>query len=360
MYSEIGSEFWDSCGGINTSLKDLPDWLDWGVENRFLATGRTALDHIIRDIQSTQTFQRAYLPSYCCQTMIDPFLAHNIEVEFYDILVNKDGLIEINLEQDHNCDAVLIMNYFGFIQSDYSAIIEHLKMKQQVVIIEDITHSLFCTKRFHSISDYTFASFRKWFATPGGAIAAKMKSPFLIEAPSALHSKYIELRKRGMALKAEYMNNKSGDKKRYLRVFAEAENLLDQDYKDYLMDDESMSVLSGLNVDSLRKKRINNGRLLMENLIEGKYLQKLVSHVSDDECPLFIPVKVPQAHRASMKQYLSENNVYCPSHWPNSPSHRLHSRTIDLYDSELSIVCDQRYDAKDISKMTTIINNFSI
>ena len=85
MYSEIGSEFWDRGDGVNTSLKNIPDWLDWGVENRFLATGRTALDHIIRDIQSTQLFQRAYLPSYCCQTMIEPFLSHNIEVEFYDV-----------------------------------------------------------------------------------------------------------------------------------------------------------------------------------------------------------------------------------------------------------------------------------
>ena len=358
MYSEIGSEFWDRGDGVNTSLKNLPGWLDWGAENRFLATGRTALDHIIRDIQSAQLFQRAYLPSYCCQTMIDPFLSHNIEVQFYDVLVNEAGLLEINLEQDHKCDAVMIMNYFGFIQSDYSEIIERLKMKQQTVIIEDATHSLFCTKRFHSNSDYTFASFRKWFATPGGAIATKMKSPFLVEAPSACHSEYVELRERGMTLKAEYMNNKSGDKQRYLQVFAEAENLLDHDYKDYLIDADSMSILSRLNVDSFRKKRIKNGRLIIENLAEGKYLQKLVARISDDECPLFIPVKVSSAKRAILNQYLSKNEVYCPLHWPKSPSHQLDARTIDLYDSELSIVCDQRYSNSDILRMISLINKY--
>jgi len=341
------------------SLKDLPDWLDWGAENRFLATGRTALEHIIRDIQARQKFQRAYLPSYCCQTMIDPFLAHNIEVEFYGVLVNEAGLLEINLEQDHKCDAVLIMNYFGFIQSDYSDIIEQLKMKQHTVIIEDATHSLFCTKRFHATSDYTFASFRKWFATPGGAIAAKMRSPFIIDAPFAYHTKYVEFRKLGMTLKSQYMNKNSSEKESYIKAFADAETLLDQDYADYLIDDVSMSILSRLNVDSLRKKRVQNGRLILENIVEDKHLQKLVAHVSDDECPLFIPVKVPKEYRAHMKQYLSENKVYCPSHWPISPSHRLDNHTIDLYDSEVSIVCDQRYDEKHISKMTTIINNFS-
>ncbi|NQV51342.1 MAG: hypothetical protein HQ507_12650 [Candidatus Marinimicrobia bacterium] len=359
MYREIGSEFWDSGGGTNASRKDLPSWLDWGTENRFLASGRTALDFIIRDILATQKFQRVYLPSYCCHTMIDPFLAHNIEVEFYDVIINGSGLLEINLEQGQGCDVVLIMNYFGFIQSGFSEIIKQLKMKPSTVVIEDATHSAFCNKRFHEMSDYTYASFRKWFATPGGAIAAKMKSPFLIKAPQNVHTEYVNLRKGAMTSKAQYMNKKSSEKELYLKTFAEAENLLDQDYTDYLIDDLSMSILSRLNVDSLRKKRIQNGRLILEKMVEGKHVQKLISDISDDECPLFIPVKVHPTQRTNLKQYLSKNNVYCPSHWPSSPSHQLNARTIDLYNFELSIVCDQRYDKNHISKMITIINNFT-
>jgi hypothetical protein len=358
MYSEIGSEFWGSNGGTNTSQNDLPGWLDWGAENRFLATGRTALDHIIRDILATQKFQRAYLPSYCCQTMIDPFLAHNIEVEFYNVIVNDAGLLEINLEQEQTYGVVLIMNYFGFIQSDFSEIIKQVKMKSSTVVIEDATHSLFCSKRFHQMSDYTFASFRKWFATPGGAIAVKMKSPFMIKAPQDVHTEYVELRTSAMTSKAHHMKKKGENKEGYLKVFAEAEKLLDQDYQDYLIDEDSLSILNHLNVDSLREKRIENGRLILGNLVESKHLQKLVAHISDDECPLFIPVKVPPAQRALLKHYLSKNKVYCPSHWPSSPSHRLDAGTIDLYDSELSIVCDQRYTNSDIIRMISLINKY--
>ena len=59
---EIGSEFWKYNKKYISENEEL-----------FLS-GRTALDAIIKDILSEYRIESALLPSYCCHTMIEPFI----------------------------------------------------------------------------------------------------------------------------------------------------------------------------------------------------------------------------------------------------------------------------------------------
>lgn len=50
--------------------------------------------------------------------------------------------------------------------------------------------------------------------------------------------------------------------------------------------------------------------------------------------------------------------VYCPVHWPISKHHILTNRTREIYEKELSIVCDQRYSAEDMKKIRCLIKKY--
>ena len=242
ILQEIGSEFWQYSFDDDSSNL-IPKWLNWGKENRFLATGRTALDHIICDINATRTFKTVYMPSYCCHTMIEPFISNRVEVLFYDVVVNKNGDLNYNIDYRVNCDAVFIMSYFGYSSYDFKEIIEGFKCKKGNIIIEDASHTLFQKQAFNTNSDYVFASFRKWTAIPGGSLASKMNKDFDIDLPTKIHEDYVNLRVEGMRLKQAYMSKTNTDKNSFLQIFNEAEDLLDKDYKGYTIDNLSFSII---------------------------------------------------------------------------------------------------------------------
>lgn len=356
MYLEIGSEFWEFNSCIS-SVHKIPDWLNWGQENRLFVTGRTALDHIICDIKARHKFEIVYMPSYCCQTMIDPFISNGIKVLFYDVCVNEEEGFCYNIDYDLNCDAVLVMNYFGFLSSDTGVIIEKFKNKKRVTIIEDATQSLFCEKAYNSNSDYVFSSFRKWFATPGGSIASKINSEFIINEPKKNHSSFLNMRIEGMQLKKNYINLQNIEKNSFLKIFNDAEILLENDYKNYTIDDVSFGIIENLNINKIRIERTSNAQRLLNGLTKSSVYKPVFNKVTSNDCPLFVPVIVKESKRDALKNHLIRNNIFCPVHWNKSDLHVLNGKTEFIYDNELSIICDQRYDTEDMEKIILVINN---
>ena len=80
--------------------------------------------------------------------------------------------------------------------------------------------------------------------------------------------------------------------------------------------------------------------------------------MKETDCPMFVPIYVPNGQRDRMKQYLIKQEIYCPVHWPISKHHRLSKKERLLYDNELSLVCDQRYTEEDMSRMADTIFAF--
>ena len=73
---EIGSEFW-------ISDKDIAPVNE--RDGLFVLSGRTAIDLILQDTLKHKSVKNVYMPAYCCDSMIAPFLQRNIRVDFYDM-----------------------------------------------------------------------------------------------------------------------------------------------------------------------------------------------------------------------------------------------------------------------------------
>jgi dTDP-4-amino-4,6-dideoxygalactose transaminase len=345
MIKEIGSEFWEvdiSCGSELVMDK----------QHQYLLTGRTALDFIIRDIKATREFKSVYMPSYCCHTMIQPFLENGVDVEFYDICF-ENGKYTYEINFDNRCDVILIMQYFGFHNATVEHAINRLKASGKI-IVEDSTHSWYSENPYCDKSDYIFASFRKWTGLPCGAVALKQFGDFSIQVPNGTNTKYIELRQQAANLKKQYIERHIGQKEVFLRCYSQAEEMLEIDYENYNMPSYFEEFISRLDVRKIKQKRKSNAKYLNEKL---KYCIGIKTIIQNDkDVPLFVPIIVLNEKRDKLRQYLIANEVYCPVHWPLSKEHKINNTY--LYDNSLSIVCDQRYSLIDMERIIKLINAF--
>lgn len=304
MRSEIGSEFWDI--PISSKRNDIfPDETKW-----FIA-GRTALKYIIQD----SGIQSVSMPIWCCSSMLDPFIEFGVKVEFY------------NKIQNIKTDAIFVMDYFG-----YAGTSERIE-NYQGIIIRDLTHSIFSKK--YDDADYYFGSLRKWagFYT-GGFAWGNWKQNYSIEL---CDMEYIHIRKYAMQEKEKYIKGES-DNKDFLHYFEQANSLLKhmKICGAYEMD---VYAAQHFDIDGVKTKRRRNAKVLLKEF-QGLY------KLGNQDCPLFVPIEIE--NRNSLRTYLIKKEIYCPVHWPY----------FDRFGKELSIICDQRYDEKDMNRICETVREF--
>ena len=342
--NEIGSEFWtdnrEKTGGASRVCDD------WQGDKRYFLSGRTALDAIIRDILCEHDIKTAYLPSYCCHTMIEPFIRHGIKIDFYPV-VFENGRLNIHFDTDFKHDVTLTLDYFGF--GGYSP-----AYMPETISIHDLTHSLLSDNISDYKSDYSFASFRKWGVAAGAAVACKTVGKLFSDA-AEVNDEYIKLRKRADRMKAAYINGDTGDKS-FLDLFNEAETMLENDYVGYTADGESLDLFAELK--QFVASRRENAAVLFAGLSASKLVKPMFTQMSRGDVPLFVPVLVGKGQRDALKKYLIENRIYCPTHWPLSDLHNFSPDAKHLYEQELSLVCDQRYSVGDMKRIITVIGEF--
>ena len=355
LNKEIGGEFWDT-----NKLSEVCA-LDFEKNYVFMLSGRTALDFLIGDIKKEYNlFKAVYMPSYCCRFMIEPFIKNNVKVYFYGVSLNECGGFEYDVDFDVPCDAVYLMQYFGYADNKTDYIAKIFKNNGKI-IIKDATHSMFAEDQNNLYADYIFGSYRKWTTFYSGGFAKKLSGDFLIEPPVFTNQEYINLRKRAVELKNEYINGNISDKNEFLKLFREAENYLELDYCGYLMDNDSIEMIKSLDIKYIKEKRLKNARILLSLFSENKIIKPIFSDLHDNDCPLFVPVIVNCGKRDALQNFLIRNNIYCPVHWEISDLHSLQNlseKSRYIYDNILSVVCDQRYDEKDMIYIAGKIKEF--
>lgn len=337
MAREIGSEFWD-VPQTEKSLEIFPQNVQW------VLSGRAALSCIIEDILVSRPLRSVALPSWCCESMIQPFLAAGLEVYFYPVYVDNAGYLRQDIEACPPCDVVLLLNYFGYSHSSLSPKVHGIR-------IWDATHSIF--SGIPDGVDYVFGSLRKWAGFWTGGFAFARSAPPLPSPSTACiqAERYIALRQQGMDQKRTYLAN--GGEKYHLDTFASAEDLLEHGASGCAAP-EDISAALHLDIDFLRQKRRANAAVLLEYVSH----LALFPELSENDCPLFVPIRVPGEKRDALRRHLIEQSIYCPIHWPVSPLHNLTEQTRLIYDEELSLVCDQRYTAKDMHRIGQAVREF--
>lgn len=327
---EIGSEFWDV--PIQDEKNSLfPETTQWYL------SGRSALQAIIKELQNCHTVA---MPSWCCESMIKPFLNAGIKVLFYPVYW-KEGLIQ---EINTNSDILFLMDYFG-----------HTTNQQDLncyngIIIRDITHSILST--IHKDADYYFGSLRKWCGvwTGGYAWATDCHRLPIVETGD---NGYTELRKQAMKLKNSYINELGVIDKKYLKLYENAENILEK-INIVPADDRDVTIAKKLDINLIKQRRRQNAMVLRSAFKEWLLFPEL----KNDDCPMFVPVLIPDGRRDELRKYLMLHQIYCPIHWPGSTFHILNENTEYLFNNELSLVCDQRYTEEDMTKIIEIIESY--
>lgn len=339
---EIGSEFPYQVSNINKCI-DLPQ----GVKDYALVfSGRTAIELVL---ENEPNIKKVMLPSYCCDSMIEPFRKSGIRVCFYD--VNYENGLNIDIMIPRDVDALLWCNYFGYKvkMPDFTNFIN-----RGGIIIEDITHSFYSIHKYNEQSKYLIASIRKWEPILCGGYCASTKSK-LKYVPSRLPDEdFVTNRKDAMLLKKEYLaSNSFIEKEQFLKKYAYCNEWLSKNYSKLAIDEESIEILTHIDSEKNFNQRRKNATILHENFKNSNFV-KLLFDESEIECPLFVPIIVDCNERNNMRSFLSNHRIYCPVHWPH-PNEECVS---NLYDIEISLVCDQRYDESDMLRIVDTINGF--
>lgn len=333
MYREIGSEF-------NKTKIENGKGMSYPFSPTFTFSGRTAIETVLKDMPYVK---KAMLPSYCCDSMLEPFRKAGIELYFYG--VNFEDKLNFEVDIPDDVDVFLWCNYFGFKNSipDIDGF-----LKRGGVIVEDITHSLFSYQQYHSESAYLVASLRKWEPIYCGGYCAKVNAELKQRPIKNPPEEFINLKDSAMKLKTEYLSDLEKYKKTiFLKEFNESNRWLEDNYSGLSIDQYSKAYLSSVDAEKQKKIRRENAKVLYQRL--GGKVQFLFSEEKMD-CPLFVPI-ILKERRDEIRKRLIENEIYCPVHWPH-PNMECGS---NLYDIELSLVCDQRYTREDMEREAEVL-----
>lgn len=323
---EIGGSYEFQQEKLNCKIKDYL----LGDDYVFTLSGREAIDCIIKDVLSYKNVKTVLLPDYCCDSMIEPFLNNNIETIFFE--VNLSRIVNLDLSK-YKVDIVLFMEYFGFEQEI------NILNKTSEILINDQTHSFFQSNK-KNISDYDIISFRKWMPLLVGC-AVKRKGSFINIHTSKceqIFSKVNNARK----MKLQYQdNNKCVEKSVFLNMFSEVE----VEISNYQRVREPETINFCININDMIKKRKENSLFLIEEISKINDNLLFYKELKKNDVPLFIPLNFNGYNRSKFRNYMISKSIFLPIHWPKSKC--IVSKN-DLYDNEISIVCDHRYNLKDM------------
>ena len=287
--------------------------------------------------------------------MIYPFKNRDIDVIFYD-LIHENGRIKCDIDTTLKIDILYVCDYFGFSTGVDLEIITSMQDKG-VIVLYDRTHDLFNNANtLVLISDYTFCSLRKWMGIPTGAIVSKRDGSFF--QASLKECDFSGGKYKGMRMKYDYLQgNTTIDKEDFLRLFTSFNKRLSGNYQNYSIDKMSLRLLHEQDFELVRTRRQQNAKLLYDELSELNNISMMFGY-ENANVPLFVPILVKKEIRNSLRDYLVDNKVYCPVHWPKSDSLPDAMRVNLFYDSELSLVCDQRYGEVQMRKIVDLIKNY--
>jgi len=359
IFKEIGSNFW-----LMPEELEVQEIADFNFQfvgpeeyALFSSSGRGAISFLLTQINKKKV--RALLPLYTCESVIMPFIKRGYAVQFYDI--NKD--LSINEESFHDGikkfkpTVVFLHAYFGFdtigkIRTEY----ENLR-DQDIIVIEDITHSMF-SKFEKPGADYYLASIRKWLALPDGGVAISIGKK-LKSNTFKTHDELVNVNVRAIRMKYEYTKNLDSQlKTEYRKLFYSMEDLLNNDYNFYSMSALSKTIISKTNFHDLGAARRSNFSYLLDKLETNCLVTPIFNQLPDKVVPLYFPVYV-NGDRAKLRAFLAEDEIYAPVHWeiPTECGQQLTETTKNIYESILSLPCDQRYSNEDMER---IINRLSV
>ena len=334
-----------------------------GVETAYLASGRDALHWIVLSL-SIQPGSRVLLPSYLCDEVIAPFLAHDLDVEFYGVTRDlRVDATDLGNRLTSGTRAVLYIHYFGF-ETDFPWKLV-ASMAPRAVVIEDASHS--CLSRFgdsQARGDIWFASYRKLLPLPDGAVVGwAARGPRVVQPSKTRVSlgyvAAVGYRCIGAMFKSLWLLRPGLFPKRVFRqFFLWSKRRLERYPKPAPMSIVSRGLLKRMDIGRIVETRRRNFNHLLSALGDSEDVRPLYSSLPEGICPLGFPVLAED--RPRLMQHLIENKVYPPVHWelPDAVSRKEFADAWHVSDRILTLPVDQRYNEADMARIAGLVRNF--
>lgn len=332
MISEIGSEFFT--GSYHKGVNEYKTLINYPM--RYVLSGRTGLYLIASELKEQQ-ITSIEIPSYCCGSMVAPFVDAGFLVSFYEEF------------ETPKARAILIMDYFGFLKTETADYAKKCQ-KAGVKIIIDATQTAFSRFPTYDYADYIVVSYRKWLDCLCAVVYSR--NGFLTSEYVKENLEYVEIWRTAAEAKRHYIQTGVGCKKDFIELYAKANQLLSDDYIGYKANQREVEILESIDSCSLRRRRRANGLLLLKEL-HGK-VELMFDRMLTEDCPLFIPIILKPEIRMEVREVLIKQNIFCPCHWPVDKRYP-HKKT-RFHDCELSLVCDQRYGDEDMERLADVLN----
>jgi selenocysteine lyase/cysteine desulfurase len=360
LKNEIGGEFWITDNANikqNNHKTKMPEWT-YNLKNIVLTdSGRSALSLLLKIINPIS--KTVLLPIHICDSVMQPFIEAGYKIDFYKINKNFEP-IDFIKSDELQFGVYVHMGYFGFLTNQsLHSYIKYLKSKN-VIIVEDITHSLFSKTKHFSLNDYYVCSLRKWFALPSGGFLATNK--YINYSLLKPNEEFIKLRRNAMVMKYQYVSDEKNIKKQkenYLSEFENAEKILEKNIVPRMIDDYSRQLLINNDYKEMCKKRQENFDYLLLNLSKINELDIIFKSRPDSIVPLFFPIYFKKG-RDNFRKYLISKDIYCPIHWPKPGDaySNISSENSKMYETIISIPCDQRYENNDMQRIIEEIKKY--
>jgi hypothetical protein len=251
-------------------------------------------------------------------------------------------------------DVVLSVNYFGVRNGKVWQ--EWRKENPYIILFEDHTHDPFSDWALTSEADYAFASIRKTFPVPDGAILWSPKGHSLPAESRNINWTASALKLAAMILKKEYLmssNNVATVKDAFRKFQVAGEDMLSESSSLNLSPWSRFLLKQGF-PEKWRHKREKNVRQFLDLIGKSENFTSLFSSWPKGHCP-FNPVLIFSSEklRNIYRNHLISQNIYASIHWniKEAPP----SFTLDLSKRILTIPLDQRYDKKDVNRVVSLL-----
>lgn len=298
-----------------------------------------------------------FIPAYTCQTVIAPFEEAEWSCIFYSI--RKDLRIDVDdllTKVRKLTPSLLVVHpYFGMDLADFEvSAIRQLK-NVGVKIIVDLTQCIFSNKNYDFV-DFYVGSYRKWFAIPDGGFLINYSDSF-IRRPLEENEDFVLRQTDAMYLRDLYFRyGEQRIKDISIRLNKAADHLVDSHISPHCISRLSCSLFRRYDLQKYQRIRLSNFSFLYEHLKGNTFYQPVCSNLMDvTTAPLYFTIYVDD--RKALQQQLASNRIYAPIIWPVEDERVLVSDEVKyIYDHILAIPCDQRYDERDMKRISDIIS----
>lgn len=264
--------------------------------------------------------KKIWVPYYTCPDVRDAAEQAGCRVHFYHIDEN------FMPAADFGNDYFIYTNYFGICMKNVRALARRFRH-----MIVDNAQAFYAPPEGFA----SFNSVRKFFGVPDGSylFCRKTSSDILLQDSSACRCSHL-LKRPDTGAASGYADFQANEKK-----LADTPVLQ--------MSELTRKILSGIDYEFVRKRRLQNFKYLHRALAETNRLQ---IKLGPDDVPMVYPYLCENGQK--LRQKLIENHVYCATYWKELPADFPESR---LRDNLIPLPLDQRYSKEEMKKILLLI-----